>query len=419
MAEPLILGWEEWVSLPDLGLPAVKAKIDTGARTSALHAFAIEPYRDREQQMVRFRMHPIPGRHDIIVTCNAPVIDRREVASSNGDREVRYVIATRIAIGGRMWPIELTLTNRESMSYRMLVGRQAIRDDIFVDPDASFLQPRLSHRLYSEQPRGAAAPRSLAVAILTRQPESATNLRLRRAAESRGHTLAIIDRGRLAILVDPKAPALLADGTVLPRFDAVLARSGSRITSLLAAQVRQCELMGALAINPAAALTRLGDRLAMLQTLAAHGLPCPTVAVSPKGLAGSEESTDHLLASDMPKGGTQRIIRALVIGNKVVSVIERIARARAFEPHEGEAWQAAGEGDTRAERALAERTARVFGLGLTSVDLIETKAGPFIAGISATPALTLFQKHTGRDGAVDVIKLVEAGIRSPAANEAG
>ncbi len=413
MSEPLILGWEEWIALPDLGLPAVKAKIDTGARTSALHAFAIEPYGSPDQPMVRFSVHPVPGRDDIVIQCSAPIIDRREVASSNGDREARYVIATRLAIGGHTWPIELTLTNRESMTYRMLIGRQAIRDDVFVDPDASFVQPRLSHRLYRDHPRDSPTSRSLTIAVLTRQPESATNVRLRRAAEARSHSLTIINRGRLSILVDPKAPALLADGTVLPRFDAVLARSGARITSLMTAQVRQCELMGAWPVNSAMALARLSDRFGMLQTLAASGLPCPTIAVSPRGLADSEDSSEHLLATDLPKGGTQRVVRVLVIGAKATAVIERVARRTALGPSESEGWQAAGETATRHERSIAERTARAFGLGLASIDLVETKAGPFIAGISATPALSLFQKLTGRDSAIEVIKLIEASVRSP------
>ncbi len=147
VAEPFILGWEEWVSLPELGLVAVKAKVDTGARTSALHAFFVEPVGGRTPK-VRFGVHPIPRRADVEVVCTARVIDQRNVTSSNGERETRYVISTPIRIGGRVWPIEVTLTNRDAMSYRMLLGRQAIGDGILVDPGASFRQPRLRYKLY-------------------------------------------------------------------------------------------------------------------------------------------------------------------------------------------------------------------------------------------------------------------------------
>ena len=144
-----ILGWEEWVSLPDLGLPAIKAKVDTGARTSALHAYFVEPVHVEGVDMVRFGVHPIPRRDDVEIICTARVKDRREVTSSNGERENRFVIETPIRIGEREWPIEITLTNRNAMAYRMLIGRQAITDDILVDPASSFRQPRLRYKLYN------------------------------------------------------------------------------------------------------------------------------------------------------------------------------------------------------------------------------------------------------------------------------
>ena len=133
------LGWEEWVSLPDLGLPALKAKVDTGARTSALHAFDIEPFGPANAPRVRFAIHPIPGREDLVIPCSAKIVDRREVISSNGDMEYRFVIRSDIAIGDRRWPVEMTLTDRGQMAYRMLIGRQALTPDMIVSPLDSFL----------------------------------------------------------------------------------------------------------------------------------------------------------------------------------------------------------------------------------------------------------------------------------------
>jgi ribosomal protein S6--L-glutamate ligase len=149
-ADRYILGWEEWVSLPELGLPAIKAKVDTGARTSALHAFFVEPVHVEGVAMVRFGVHPIPRRDDVEIICTARVKDQREVTSSNGERENRFVIETPIRIGQREWPIEVTLTNRNAMAYRMLIGRQAITEDILVDPASSFRQPRLRYKLYNK-----------------------------------------------------------------------------------------------------------------------------------------------------------------------------------------------------------------------------------------------------------------------------
>jgi len=148
MSTKLILGWQEWVALPELGLPALKAKIDTGAKTSALHTHSIEPFQSGAKSMVRFTVRPSPARTSLEVGAEAEVVDRREVTSSNGERELRYVIATRLMLGGEVWPIEVSLTNRERMTYRMLIGRQAIRDDMLVDPAAKFRLPKLSYTLY-------------------------------------------------------------------------------------------------------------------------------------------------------------------------------------------------------------------------------------------------------------------------------
>jgi ribosomal protein S6--L-glutamate ligase len=149
----LVLGWEEWVALPELSLPAIKVKVDTGARTSALHAFYVEPFGPSRARKVRFGVHPLPRRRDLAIECTARIIDRREVTSSNGEREVRYVIETPLRIGERQWPIEITLANRNMMTYRMLLGRQAILAGMLVDPSSSFLQPKLHYNVYERSRR--------------------------------------------------------------------------------------------------------------------------------------------------------------------------------------------------------------------------------------------------------------------------
>jgi hypothetical protein len=154
----LTVGWREWVGLPDLNVDAIKAKIDTGARTSSLHAFRIEPFRRENAAWVRFELHPIQRSRAMKVACKARVIGERSVRSSNGSVDRRYIIKTLLRLGDVAWPIELSLANRDEMGFRMLLGRTALRGRTVIEPGRSFLLgaaptrlPR-SHRLASRRP---------------------------------------------------------------------------------------------------------------------------------------------------------------------------------------------------------------------------------------------------------------------------
>ncbi|MEQ9545975.1 MAG: RimK/LysX family protein [Marinobacter sp.] len=133
------LGWREWVALPDLDIPRLKVKVDTGARTSCLHTFRTEPYTENGERRVRFWVHPVQNNLHHVVECDAAVLDERTVSDSGGHRELRLVINTRVVLGDTTWPVEMTLTNRDSMRFRMLLGRTAMSGRSVVYPEASYL----------------------------------------------------------------------------------------------------------------------------------------------------------------------------------------------------------------------------------------------------------------------------------------
>lgn len=135
----LTFGWREWVGLPDLGIKRIKAKVDTGARTSTLHAFSIRPYSQNGVDRVEFRIHPIQKDNDTVLTCNADVLDKRVVSDSGGHKEERFAIRTLLTIGDHEWPIDVTLTSRDDMLFRMLLGRTAIKRRARVDPARSYV----------------------------------------------------------------------------------------------------------------------------------------------------------------------------------------------------------------------------------------------------------------------------------------
>jgi len=137
------IGWREWVNLPELGIERIKAKVDTGARTSALHAFSLRPFVENGQNKIRFDIHPMQHDTSHIVTCVAAVVDKRYVTDSGGHEEERHVIMTPITIAGQTWSIEITLTERENMLFRMLLGRSALRKRFVVNPARSFVTTKV------------------------------------------------------------------------------------------------------------------------------------------------------------------------------------------------------------------------------------------------------------------------------------
>jgi hypothetical protein len=140
------IGWREWVTLPELGVAKIKAKIDTGARTGSLHAFGLELFERESQPWAKFAIHPEQHNDAIEIFVEHPVVEFRQIRSSNGQQSLRPVIVTQLNLGRYAWTTELTLADRDAMGFRMLLGRHSVRGQFLVDPARSFLRPRRRSR---------------------------------------------------------------------------------------------------------------------------------------------------------------------------------------------------------------------------------------------------------------------------------
>ena len=450
-APMLRLGWEEWVSLPDLGLPTLRVKVDTGAKTSALHATEIETFGRAEKPQVRFTVHPIPGREDLEIPCSAEIVDRREVTSSNGDTEHRYVIRTPLGIAGQTWPIEITLTDRRGMQSHMLLGRQALVDRVTVAPGERFCQPELSYEVYhSAHVRTAAPNRALRIAVLSREDNYSTR-RLVAVGEARGHTVEVIDTARCYMAINALAPEVHYDGKRLPRYDAVIPRIGASITPYGTAVIRQFETIGTWCVNGSAGITASRDKLHAHQVLARNriGMPPTAFASSPKdtgnliGLVGSAPLIVKLLESTQGRGvvlaetrkaaesvisafrglkanflvqhfvkeAAGEDIRCLVIGNKVVAAIKRTAEGGDFRSNLHLGGKASPMKITKEERETALRAARAFGLNMAGVDLLRSETGPKVLEVNSSPGFEGVETASGKDVVGRLYDEIEAKVR--------
>ncbi len=447
----LQFGWEEWIGLPELGVPALRAKVDTGARTSALHAFDIETFGSQAKPKVRFTVHPIPGREDLVIPCSAPLIDRREVVSSNGEKESRYVISSDLEVNGQSWPIEITLTDRSSMTSRMLLGRTALRDNISIVATERFLQPELSYDVYhTARMREAAPQRALRICVLSREDNYSTR-RLVEEGEKRGHTVEVINTTRCYMAINALAPEVHYDGKRLPRFDAVIPRIGASITSYGAAIIRQFETTGTYCVNGAAGITASRDKLYAHQIMARAriGMPNTAFAASPRdtaniiGLVGTAplivkllESTQgkgvvlaetkkaaesvidafrglkaNFLVQDFVKESAGEDIRCLVIGGKVVASMKRTGADGDFRSNLHRGGSAKSVRISKEERDTAIRAARAFDLNMAGVDLLRSETGPKVLEVNSSPGFEGIETSTGKNIVGKLYETIETRVR--------
>ena len=449
----VILGSEEWCSFPELGIPTIKARVDSGAKTSAMHALNIAPFIKNDANWVKFDINPIQNNIKTIIHCEAPLVDKRIVKSSSGFREHRYVIQTSLKIGDTKWPIEMTLTNRDSMGFRMLLGREAMSGRVLVDPEQKYLlgqpTPESLKELYQNSEK---AKTGLRIGLLASNPELYSNKRIMEAGEMRGHEMHFLNIKECYMKLDAKKPEIhYRGGTILNEFDAIIPRIRPSITFYGCALTRQFEALKVFVLNSATAITQSRDKLYSLQLLLNSGIDIPTT-----GFANSPLDTDNLikmvggsplivkllegtqgkgvvlaetkkaaesvinafkslnaniLVQEFIKEANGKDIRCFVIDGKVVAAIQREAMPGEFRANIHLGGTASVIKITSEEKKIAIKAAKAMDLKVAGVDIIRSSKGPLLLEVNSSPGLEGIEGATNKDVAGEMIKAIEKNFK--------
>lgn len=449
----IILGSEEWCSFPELGIPTIKARVDSGAKTSALHAINIAPFKKDAQNWVKFDINPIQNNVKTIIHCEAPLVDKRIVKSSSGFREERYVIQTNLEIGNSNWVIEMTLTNRDSMGFRMLLGREAMSGRVMVDPEQQYVlgQPT-SDSLKEVYKNSEKASSGMRIGLLASNPELYSNKRIMEAGEMRGHEMHFLNIKECYMKLDAKKPEIhYRGGLILNQFDAIIPRIRPSITFYGCALTRQFEAMNVFCLNSSTAITQSRDKLFSLQLLLQSGIEIPTTgfAHSPldtddlikmvggtplivkllegtqgKGvvLAETKKAAEsvinafkslnaNILVQEFIKEANGKDLRLFVIDGKVVAAIQREALPGEFRANIHLGGTASVIKPTAEEKKIAIRAAKAMDLKVAGVDIIRSSKGPLLLEVNSSPGLEGIESATNKDIAGEMIRAIEKNFK--------
>jgi ribosomal protein S6--L-glutamate ligase len=450
----IILGSEEWCTFPELGIPSIKARVDSGAKTSALHAKNIAPFVKDGRNYVKFDVNPIQNNIKTVVHCEAPLVDKRVVKSSSGFREQRYVIQTSLEIGDSKWIIEMTLTNRDSMGFRMLLGREAMSGRVLVDPEQQYLLGQHSLDNLKEAYKNAVKTSSgLRIGLLASNPELYSNKRIMEAGEMRGHEMHFLNIKECYMKLDAKTPEIhYRGGIILNQFDAIIPRIRPSITFYGCALTRQFEALNVFCLNSSTAITQSRDKLFSLQLLLHSGIDIPTTgfANSPldtndlikmvggpplivkllegtqgKGvvLAETKKAAEsvinafkslnaNILVQEFIKEANGKDLRLFVVDGKVVATIQREAMPGEFRANIHLGGTASVIKPTSEEKKIAIRAAKAMDLKVAGVDIIRSTKGPLLLEVNSSPGLEGIEGATNKDIAGEMILAIEKNFKT-------
>ncbi|SDQ64206.1 30S ribosomal protein S6--L-glutamate ligase [Flagellimonas zhangzhouensis] len=448
-----ILGTEEWCRFEEMGIPAIKARVDSGAKTSSIQANKIKVFSKGLEQWVRFEVNPLQDNRSISILCQAKLVDTRNVKSSQGISEERPVVKTHVNIGGNIQEIELTLANRDTMEYRMLLGREAINERYLVDPSKSFCQGDISdeeleikYKPYMPEKSG------LTIGLLASNPNLYSNKRIVEAGEMRGHKVVFLNVEHAYMKLDASTPEIrYRGGNILDKFDAVIPRIKPAVTFYGCALLRQFDTLGVYCLNSSDSISKSRDKLFASQLFSKNDIHIPTTgfAKSPmdtkdlirmvngapliikllestqgKGVVLAETNKaaesvinafksvqTNILVQEFIKEANGQDIRCFVVNGKVVASMQRQAQKGEFRANIHQGGAASKIKITPEERKLAIKAAKVFDLAVAGVDIIRSNKGPLLLEVNSSPGLEGIENTTGKDIANIMIETIERKLK--------
>lgn len=448
-----VIGSEEWCVFNELGVPGIKARVDSGAKTSSIQASNIKIIIRGTQEWVKFEINPLQENRSISLQCQAPLVDRRMVKSSSGISEERLVVKSAVTLGESTFDIELTLANRDTMEYRMLLGREALNNRYIVNSAENFLiqdftEDEIEQRyapFYKEKT-------GLRIGLLASNKELYSNKRIMEAAKARGHDITFLNVELAYMKLDAFSPEIrYRGGNILNAFDAIIPRIKPSVTFYGCALLRQFDALGVYCQNSAEAIKQSRDKLFSSQLFSKHDIHIPTTgfAKSPidtkdlikmvngapliikllestqgKGVVLAETNKaaesvinafksvqTNILVQEFIKEAGGQDIRCFVVNGKVVASMQRQAQKGEFRANIHQGGKASIIKITTEERKLALKAAKVLNLAVAGVDIIRSNKGPLLLEVNSSPGLEGIENATGKDIANQMIQAIEKKLK--------
>ena len=448
-----IIGSEEWCVFNELGIPAIKARVDSGAKTSSIQATNLKIISKGGQEWVKFEVSPLQENRSIAIECQAKLVDRRMVKSSSGISEERLVIKTPVTIGESTFDIELTLANRDTMEFRMLLGREALNERFIVNPAVNYQLQSFEDEVVNKKYAPYFKEKTgLRIALLASNPLLYSNKRLIEAAEARGHEIIFLNVEQAYMKLDAHSPEIrYRGGNILKDFDAVIPRIKPAVTFYGCALIRQFNNLGVYCQNSAEAISQSRDKLFASQLFSKNDIHIPITgfAKSPmdtkdlikmvngapliikllestqgKGVVLAETNkaaesvinafksvNTNILVQEFIKEANGQDIRCFVVNGKVVASMQRQAQKGEFRANIHQGGTASIIKITSDEKKLALKAAKVLNLAVAGVDIIRSNKGPLLLEVNSSPGLEGIENATGKDIANAMVMAIERKLK--------